>query len=225
MATRTSGEPRIPLSTERVLRAAIELADEGGLESLSMRRLGQRLGVEAMSLYNHVANKDDVLSGIVDLVVGEFSIPDDVSDWKAALRQIYTSANKVLTRHPWACTLMMTASGVGPWRKRYMESVLGALRQAGCSVELTHLGFHALDVHLLGYTIQVSSFRSLPEDLGEMGARFLRDLPEDDYPFLAEHVRHHLEEDHGSEFWFGLELVLDGIERRRDAQATPISPP
>ncbi len=221
MPTRTepgTGDRR-PLNPDRVLRAAIELADEAGIEALSMRRLGQRLGVEAMSLYNHVANKDGVLNGMVDLVVSEFSIPEDRSDWKAALRQIYSSANKVLTRRPWACMLMMTVTRVGPGRKRYMDSVLATLRESGCSIELTHLGFHALDVHLLGYTIQASSFQSLPEDLGEMGSQFLRDLPEAEFPFLAEHVRHHLEEDSGSEFWFGLELVLDGIERLRDAKS------
>lgn len=215
---RPGTKPRVPLNQERVLLAAIAIADERGLDALSMRRLGQRLGVEAMSLYNHVANKDDVLNGIVDRVVGEFTIPTEAADWKADLRAIYTSAHETLKRHPWACTLMMSASAVGPARKWYMDAVLGTLRRAGCSMKLTHLGFHALDVHLLGYTIQAAAFQDVDdgEGLQEQGARFLQALPVDEFPYLAEHVRHHLEGPEESEFWFGLDLALDGIERLRD---------
>lgn len=219
-------ERRVPLTRERVLEAALAVADGAGLEALSMRRLGHDVGVEAMSLYNHVANKDDVLDGIVDLVVGEFTIPDERADWKATLREIYTSANEVLRRHPWACHLMMTVSSVGPARKRFIDAVLGTLRRADCSVELSHLGFHALDVHLLGYTIQAASYGVSSEDLADAASRFLLDLPEERFPYLAEHVRHHVERgEDTSEFWFGLELVLDGIERLRDTQTDPITPP
>src|SRR6267143_6978609 len=110
MATQaeSSAEPRLPLSRERVLRAAMALADESGIDSLSMRRLGQQLGVEAMSLYNHVANKDDILSGIVDMVVSDFDLPTPGAGWKAALRKAAISAHDVLVRHPWAASAMLS---------------------------------------------------------------------------------------------------------------------
>ncbi|HUP16880.1 MAG TPA: TetR family transcriptional regulator, partial [Acidimicrobiia bacterium] len=115
MATKMDSGPRarVPLTRERVLRAAMTLADKGGIESLSMRKLGLALGVEAMSLYNHVANKDEILDGIVDLVAGEVEVPATEGDWKAAVRQSAISTHEVLLRHPWACSLSVSRPRVG----------------------------------------------------------------------------------------------------------------
>jgi AcrR family transcriptional regulator len=206
------------LSRDRVLHAAISLADEGGIESLTMRKLGQALGVEAMSLYNHVTNKDDILDGILDVVVGEIDVPSKGADWKAAIRQTAISAHEVLLRHPWACNLMFSPTRVSPARLRWTESVLATLREAGFSPEMTHHAYHALDSHITGFTLWQVSFPFSAEDLAEIGAAFLRELPVDDYPYLAEHIEQHLTDsshDDGGEFEFGLDLILDGLERVR----------
>ncbi|WP_308364142.1 TetR family transcriptional regulator [Streptomyces sp. ISL-86] len=119
---------RKPLSAERVLRAALALADAGGTDALTMRRLGQELGVEAMSLYKHVANKDAILDGIVDLVVAEIALPDAGEHWKTAMRRRAISANEVMLRHPWACRLIMSRPNLGPAMVSYVDSTLGSLR-------------------------------------------------------------------------------------------------
>ena len=145
MARRTGAktEPRIPLSRERILSAAITLADEGGIDSLSMRKLAEGLGVEAMSLYNHIANKDDLLAGIVEAVAGEIATPSADTDWKTAIREIATSAHESLLRHPWARDLWIRTSP-GPARMRYGDSLLGALRSA-FSKDLTYHAYHILE--------------------------------------------------------------------------------
>ena len=195
------------------------LADASGLESLSMRRLGQQLGVEAMSLYNHVANKDDILDGIVDLVVSEIEVPASDAEWKSAMRRSAISAHDALQRHPWANAIMISA-GVRSARLRYMESVLRRLREAGFSPEMTHHAYHALDSHIVGFALWQAGYAALPQDLSDLAAAFLRDVPAAEYPYLVEHVEQHLTESDGddvSEFEFGLELILDGLERMRDA--------
>lgn len=210
--------PRTPLSRERVLRAAVTLADEGGIKALSMRKLAQELGVEAMSLYNHVANKDDLLDGIVELVAGEIDLALDGGDWKTALRRRVLSAHGALTAHPWACNLWMSTRTVGPARLRYSDAVLAGLREGGFSKELTYHAFHVLQSHVMGYGLYVSSFRFDGEDLEELAATFLREFPADEYPDMAEHIRQHVEPGDARQgtFEFGLELILDGLERLRD---------
>jgi AcrR family transcriptional regulator len=215
-----SPESRTPLSKERVLQAAIDLADRGGIEALTMRKLAQELGVEAMSLYHYVAGKDDILDGIVDIVVAEIDVPTKEPDWKTALRQIAISAHEVLSRHPWACSLMLGPTRVLVARMRYMESLLATLREGGFSPELTHHAYHALDSHIMGFTLWEVNFTVDAEDLAELGASFLRELPAGEYPYLAEHVEQHLTEssdEDKDEFEFGLDLILDGLERIRDA--------
>jgi AcrR family transcriptional regulator len=212
-------QPRVPLSRERVLRAAIVLADESGIESLSMRHLGQELGVEAMSLYNHVANKDDIIAGIVDSVVSEFDMAPGRTGWEADLRRIMMSAHEVLLRHAWACSILMSAASVGPARLEFMDSVLRTLRDAGFSVRLSHLGFHALDIHLMGHTMSEANFQFDSAELADMGERFLQGLPAGEYPHMVEHVRYHLGDPKlglEDDFGFGLGLILEGLERRRD---------
>jgi AcrR family transcriptional regulator len=216
-ATKTSAR-RIPLSRERVLRAAMALADEGGIEALSMRKLAQELGVEAMSLYNHVANKDDIVDGIIDLVANEIDPPPDGVDWKTAMRQSALSSHEVLMRHPWAGTLWMSPRKVSPARLRYGDEILRVLREGGFSKDLTYHAFHALSSHVLGFTLYLLNFRRTTPDLEEMAARFLRDFPAAEYPYLAEHVEQHMEpsDERQGTFEFGLDLVLDGLERLRD---------
>ncbi len=213
-------ETRIPLSRERVLSSAIALADEAGIESLSMRRLGQKLGVEAMSLYNYVANKDDLLIGMLDIVVDEMEAPAAGTDWKAAMRASAISAHDVLVRHPWACSILISGtSRPAPSRLRYIDAVLRCLREAGFSVDLTHHAYHALDSHVIGFTMwQLSIDFPSQEDLENAAGTFLREFRPGEYPHFIEHVQHHLREpsdDDQSEFDFGLDLILDGLERAR----------
>jgi AcrR family transcriptional regulator len=212
-------ETRIPLSRDRVLRAAIALADESGIEALSMRRLAQELGVEAMSLYNHVANKDDLLAGILELVAGEIEPPPDGAEWKSALRRSAISAHDALLRHPWASNLRMGRRGAGPTSMQHADATLRTLRQGGFSPELAYHAFHILQSHVSGFTLQELNFPYDADKLKAMAAKFLRDFPADEYPDLAEHVRQHIEPSHAhrSTFEFGLDLILDGLERLRDA--------
>jgi AcrR family transcriptional regulator len=221
MATQTdsSAKPRIPLNRERVLRAAIALADLGGIESLTMRRLGQELGVEAMSLYNHVANKDDILDGVVDLVFSEIAEPSDRADWKAAMRRRAISAREVLLRHPWATSLMQSRAKPGPATLRHHDSVLGSLREAGFTVDMAAHAFSVMDGYIYGFALQQMNLPShTSEESAELARNVLRELPADEYPHLAEMIIEHAVKpgyDYADEFEFGLDLILDGLERLR----------
>jgi AcrR family transcriptional regulator len=218
---------RLPLNRNRVLQAAISLVDEGGIESLSMRKLGQALGVEAMSLYNHVANKDDLLDGIVDLVLNEIELPAVDQDWEAAIRACAISAHDAFWHHPWACNLIMSSTRVHPARLHYMESLLRTLREAGFSAEETYHAYHTLDSHILGFTLwQVG--HTIPgdgprvttrEELRDFMATFFPTLRMGDYPYLIEHGEQHLldgSHKEEGEFEFGLRLILDGLKRMRN---------
>jgi AcrR family transcriptional regulator len=218
MPNKTKTKARRPLTKERVLRAAVRLADEGGIESLSMRKLGQELGVEAMSLYNHVANKDEVLDGIVEMVVNEIDSPPEDADWKTMLRQSAISTHEALMRHPWAARLWWRESE-SPGQLRKAELTLRTLREAGFSEDLTYHGYHVLVAHVLGFTLQALNFPiETKEELQEMAAKFLEEFPVDEYPYLAEHIRQHVHpgESGVGAFEFGLDLILDGLERLRD---------
>jgi AcrR family transcriptional regulator len=210
---------RTPLSRERVLRAAIDLADSSGIESLTMRRLAQELGVEAMTLYYYVANKEEMLEGIVAIVMGEIELPSGEQDWKGALRRTAISAHDVLVRHPWASARMMT-SGLTPERLAYMEGILGCLRSGGFTPWQTHLAYHALESHIVGFTLWLSGM-ALPDDLADLASSVLGLVDAAAHPFFVEHINEHLRADHGegdvSSFEFGLDLILDGLERMRGA--------
>jgi len=212
------------LSKERVLHAAIGLADQGGIDSLTMRRLAQELGVEAMSLYYYVASKDDILKGIVDPVVSEIDVPSDRADWKTALRRSAVSFHNALSRHPWAAKLIMSGAGVGLARVRYMDAVLRRLREAGFSPELTHHAYHALDSHIMGSTLWAAAYATMPKAEADLAQNFLRTLPLSEYPDFAEHAQQHIKKTgpkDKSEFDFGLDLILDSLERMRDAASQP----
>ena len=183
-----------------------------------MRKLGRALGVEAMSLYNHVANKDDMLDGIVDLVLSEFELPSAGDDWSVAIRRTAISAHEALLRHPWACTLIM--SRFRPARMRYIEWILARLREAGFSAETTYHGYHALDSHILGFTLWEMGHSIPREEAADFVATFLREFPVEEYPYLAEHVEQHFREsslDGEDEFEFGLDLILDGLDKTSEA--------
>jgi AcrR family transcriptional regulator len=210
---------RTPLNKERVLRAAVALADDGGLDALSMRRLARELGVEAMSLYNHVANKDEILDGIVDVVVGEIELPSYGVDWRSAIRRNVISTRDVLLRHPWASKLLMARQSGGPAELRHADWRLRTLREAGFAKDVIYHAFHILEAYVLGYAGMQLSFPYRGEELAGMATTFLQQLPRDEYPDLVEHVMQHLEPHEGGEggFEFGLDLLLDGLERARVA--------
>jgi AcrR family transcriptional regulator len=216
---RSRTKARRPLTRERVLRAALAFADERGLEKLSMRKLAQELGVEAMSLYNHVESKDDVVHGMIGLVVDEIEPPSPETDWKTALRQSAISAHEALTRHRWAASVWMTSGGSGRDRMRHAEAGLQCLRAAGFSPELTYHAFHVWQGYALGFTLQELNFPHDRESLKGMAARFLREFPTEEYPYLAEHITQHVDPplgEHQGAFEFGLDLILDGLEGLRE---------
>jgi AcrR family transcriptional regulator len=199
-----------------VLRAAVALADEHGIESLSMRRLGQELGVEAMSLYNHVANKDDLLNGITDLVLREIELPA-AGDWKEALRRHANSAHDVLVSHPWSCTLALSPDRTSTASVERAEWMLRQFREGGFSPEVTYHAYHALDSHILGFTLwQLGHGIADAEHLKEMAAEFFRRFGPDEFPYLREHAEQHFAGfgSHGKgAYELVLDLILDGVER------------
>ena len=209
--------PRSPLTTERVLRAAVALADREGVGSLSMRRLARELGVEAMSLYHHVAGKPALLDGMVDQVFGEIELPAADGDWKAAMRRRAVSAREVLARHPWAIALMESRRTPGPANLRHHDAVLGCLRQAGFPVALTAHAYSILDAYIYGFALQEAGLPfDTPEETAEVASEIMAAFPADVYPHLTElAVQHVLQPgyDYGDEYAFGLELILDGLER------------
>jgi AcrR family transcriptional regulator len=204
-----------------VVRAALELADERGIDALSMRELGRRLGVEAMSLYNHVRNKDDVLDAMVDLVVREIDLPSGESDWREAMRGRAVSAREVFARHPWASALIDSRQSSGPERLRYLEWMLATLRRAGFSVELALRALSAIDSYVYGFGRQQLNSSAGRGDAGpeEMAEAFLPAIPAAEFPCLVEVTEHTLRSgyDERADFEFGLGLILDGLERARGA--------
>jgi AcrR family transcriptional regulator len=205
------------LSRERIVAAAVELADLGGLESLTMRGIGHTLGVEAMSLYNHVEDKDDILSGIVERVFSEIDVTEGPS-WRDAMRRTAISAHDAMMRHPWACELILRPNTrmIFPARLVYMESILARLRRAGLTPEGASRGYHAIDSHVFGFTMWELG-HALPDDMppGALEA-ILEEMDFSSYPYLLEHVDVHLKgtgAQEVGEFEFGLELILDGLAR------------
>ena len=212
-----------------MLRAAVALADESGSETLSMRKLGEAVGVEAMSLYNHVANKEDLLDGMIDMVFAEIDLPSDRVDWKTAMRQRAISERRVLSRHGWAIGFMESRSSPGPATLRHHDAVIGSLRAAGLSVELAAHAFLLLDSYIYGFALQERSLPfPTPAETAELAPDMLASVPADTYPHLAELTTQHVlrpDYDYDREFEFGLDLILDGLERTGDAAAARPVPP
>ena len=218
--TRLRAKRRVPLTRERLLRAAIAMADDGGIESLTMRRLGQELGVEAMSLYNHVANKDEIVDGIVDLVFGEIDIPSGGGGWKTAMRRRAISLRDVLLRHRWAIGLMESRRNAGPSNLGHHDAVISTLRAAGFDINLVAHAYSVLDGYIYGFAL---TKMTLPFDTSEEAAQvaetMLRPFPVNAYPNLGAMIEHAMKPgyDYGDEFEYGLDLILDGLERARAA--------
>jgi AcrR family transcriptional regulator len=213
---------RSPLSREQVLRAAVDLADKGGLESLSMRELGRRLGVEAMSLYNHVADKDDLLDGMVDLVVKEIELPGVEADWRQFMRLRAGSALKAFRHHPWAPALIDTRSSGGLERLRYFESVIRVLRRAGFTTELAARAFSLMDSYIYGFCRHSLNVASADSGDPQAAEAFMRALPPNEFPYLAEMAAMQATSsgyDEGSDFDFGLSLILNGLQGVLDTGA------
>ena len=208
---------QIPLSRRRVVDAAVVLADRDGVAALSMRKLAQELGVEAMSLYHHVAGKDAILDGIVDVVFAEIELPAGDGGWKEAMRGRAVSARAALRRHPWATVLMESRTTPGPANLRHHDAVLGVLRNAGFSVELAAHAYSLLDAYIYGFALQESSLPfETPEETAEVAASLMAGYPADAFPHLTEIAVEHVLQpgyEYGDEFRFGLELILDGLER------------
>jgi len=212
-----NSSPRTRLTRDVVLREAIALADADGIDALSMRRLALRLGVEAMSLYHHVASKSDLLGAMLDLVFVEIDLPQQDEAWKGALRATAVSAHRALLRHPWACNLLGSSTAPSEARLRWMDAVLGCLRGAGFSPDMTHHAYHALDSHIVGFTLWVLPYIALARERPDYATRFVERADLGDLPHLAEHIAVHLADDseEGAEFAFGLDLILDGLDRMR----------
>jgi AcrR family transcriptional regulator len=211
------------LTREAVLAAAVGLADRDGLAGLSMRALARELGVEAMSLYHHVANKDALLDGMVDAVFAEIHRPRIGKDWRTELRRRAESARTVLTRHRWAVGLMDSRSNPGPETLRHHDAVLGCLRAGGFDVPLAAHAFAILDAHLYGFMVQELSLPlEGPEQTADLAEEILGGLADDAYPHLREIATEHVMQPgyaFGNEFAWGLDLVLDGLERRRSVES------
>ena len=209
------GRPR--LSRESVLRGAVGLADAGGIAALTMRSLADALEVKPMSIYHYVANKDEVLDGIVDLVFSEIDLPVIGGDWHTEMRRRSTSARAAMRRHPWAIGLVETRTNPGPATLKHHDAVIGTLRAAGFSVEMTAHAYAVIDAYVYGFAL---SEATLPingaEPLAEVAGRMMSHYASGDYPHLAEFTVEHVMKpgyDYGAEFEFGLDLVLDGLAR------------
>jgi AcrR family transcriptional regulator len=224
-------EPRVPLSKERVLHAAVALAARDGIESLTMRTLAAELGVGAMSLYHHVPNKDELLDGMVDIVFSEIDLPSTDVEWRTAMRRRAVSTREALNRHRWAVGLMESRTTPGPASLRLHDAVLGCLREAGFSIEMTIHAYSVQDAYIYGFALQEKSlpFESAEESaaVAEKQVRQFAELAEErqfaalaeEFPYLAEVVAGHVAKvgyDFAAEFEYGLDLILDALEQRRD---------
>ena len=228
----SAAERRAPLSRDRVLRAAVTLADETGLTAVTMRKLGEALAVEAMSLYNHVASKSDLLHGMVDLVFAEIGLPSGDTGWREAMRLRAISAREALRRHRWAIGLMESGSAPGPATLAHHDAVLGCLRHAGFSVEPAGHAYSLLDSYIYGFALQEAGLPLQTAEATEQATRqILAQMPAGQYPHLVEHAVQRVLKpgfSYGSEFEIGLDLILDSLERAASAKhesAERLAPP
>jgi AcrR family transcriptional regulator len=209
--------PHTPLVRDRILHTAVLLADTGGISSLTMRKLGAAMGVEAMSLYHHVANKDQLLDGMVDRVFGEIELPMAGTGWRTAMTRRAFSAREVLSRHRWAISLMESRASPGPNTLRHHDAVIGALRRGGFPVALAAHAFSAIDSYVYGFAMQESALPfDTAEETAELAQEIMGRFASGEYPHLTELTVEHVLQpgyDYGEEFAFGLDLILDGLER------------
>jgi AcrR family transcriptional regulator len=211
--------PRRRLSRERVLPIAMSRADLGGLEALTMRTLAEELGVAPMALYRHIANKDDLIDEMIDVVFSEIGLPSGGADWKAAMRQRALAVRDALARHRWAIGLMESRRSPGPANLRHHDAMIGKLRAAGFSIELAAHAYSVLDSYIYGFALTKMNlpFESTAE-VAEVAETMLQPFPVNEYPNLVEFITEHAMKpgyDYGDEFEYGLDLILDGLERIR----------
>jgi AcrR family transcriptional regulator len=220
MATQalTRAERRVPLTRERVLQTAMAVADAGGLETLTMRTLGQELGVGPMALYRHVANKDDLVDAMVDLVYVEIGLPSSDTDWKTAMRDRAVAVYEGLSNHGWAIGLMESRRHPGPANLAHHDAVIGSLLSAGFDMAMAAHAYSALDAYIYGFALTKLSLPFEPAaEVAEVAETMLQPFPVNAYPNLAAFITEHAMQpgyDYGDEFEWGLDLVLDGIEGR-----------
>ena len=223
---------RAPVTRDLAVRAAVDLADREGIDSLSMRKLARELGIEAMSVYHHVKNKEDLLDGMVDLVLSEIKRPVVGEDWRTVLRNRAESTRTVLTRHPWAISLVDSRTTPGSATLRHHDTAIGSLRAAGFSIAMTAHAMSLIDSYVHGFVLQEVS---LPlDDSGDIGAATERILAQqqmmaNDFPHLAEMAVGHILQPgyaYGNEFAFGLRIILDGLQAAllEAGEALPSSP-
>ena len=214
--------PRAPLTRDRVLRAALTLADTQGLDALSMRALGAALGVKAMSLYNHMKDKEDLLDGMVELVVSEIEAPSPAAPWREAMERRAHSAHGVLMRHPWACGLLMSRVNVSPAMLSYINATLACLTRAGFSLPMADHAWNAMDCFIYGFTLQRLNFPFAPNEYAAAAAGYLPSLSEAQYPAMHALTVQVATGGHDGlqSLDFGLGLILDGLERLRSASPT-----
>lgn len=207
---------RTPLSRERVLAGAVALADKIGVESLTIRKLATELGVKPMTIYHHVANKEAIIDGMVDIVFAEIDTPPTDRDWKSAMRHRAESARTVLARHPWAAPLMESRTSPGPATLNHHDAVIGCFRRGGFSWELTAHAYALIDAYIYGFALQEANLPATGgDDLGELAETIFESFPVGDYPHLMEFTAEHVMQpgyDFRAEFAFGLDLILDGLE-------------
>lgn len=218
---------RAPLTRDRILNTALALADKSGLDSVSMRQVAKGLGVEAMSLYNHVANKDDILDGLVELVVSQMSVPSPDTEWKEALRERAYTVRKILNRHPWAANLLESRASIGPTRLRHHDSMIGILRKARFSIELAFNTMIALTSYIYGFVIIEEGFKL--KEQPKVVERVQLTISPTEYPYIFEMINFVIaknnenaesgnctESSFFADFEFGLNHLLDGLERILD---------
>ena len=221
MTTQTddTARRRVPLTRARVLETAVARSDDGGIEALSMRKLGQELGVEAMALYHHFANKDDLVDGMVDLVFAEIELPDSGPEWRMAMRRRAISVRDALLRHRWAIGLMESRRAPGPANLRHHDAVIGSLRAGGFDIAMAAHAYSLLDSYIYGFALTKMNLPfQASEEVGEVAEAMLAPFPAGEYPHLLEILTDHVMRpgyDYGDEFELGLDLILDGLERMR----------
>jgi AcrR family transcriptional regulator len=206
---------RVQLSRDRVLQGAIAVADAGGIAALTIRSLALELGVKPMSVYHYVANKDEILDGIVDLVFSEFELPAAGGDWRKEMRRRADSARRVLRSHPWATALLQSRLNAGPATLRHHNAMLGTLRAAGFTVEQTAHAFALIDSYLYGFAMSETALPIHgPESVADLAGSMMQRFSAEDYPHLVEFTTEHIMQpgyDFGAEFEFGLNLILDAL--------------
>jgi AcrR family transcriptional regulator len=219
---------RLPLSRERVLLGAVAVADAGGIGSLTIRSLAKELGVKPMSVYHHVANKDEILDGIVDLVFSEIDLPSADGDWRSEMHRRAFSARRVLRRHRWAIGLLESRTSPGPSTLRHHDAVIGTLRSAGFSVEMTAHAYALLDSYIYGFALQEASLPfEGPETVADVAEPMMQQFPAGQYPHLVEMATEYVLQpgyDFGNEFEFGLNVILDALTRSIPDHDSAVSP-